>query len=102
MKLPSEFLMELMEKNSIKGMMIFLSEEPDGDVTVSHATKDVHEINITQGLAALLLERQMTRKDSNWKTVIKNSLETIIASCEMINDLASSAEEDENQGWTKI
>ncbi len=88
MEQPSAYLLDLLKKNNINGCMILLQEDESGDVKISHASDNIHEINVTQSLAAIIMQRE-DGKEGNWAGVIRNSADTILRAAEMIKDLAT-------------
>lgn len=82
----SAFLLDLLQRNNIPGCLILLREEENGDLAISHAEDNIHEINITQCLATIILEKNR-EKDNRFSTIIMNSAHSIATACEMIKDL---------------
>lgn len=95
---PSAFLLDLIEKNNIPGCMILLREEENGDVHISHAENNIHEINIIQSLAAIIAEKNSSKlRTSNLSKCIQHAAETIMCVCQTIKDLTEEEEDGKKE-----
>ncbi len=76
--------------------MVLIRQAENGDLFISHAEDNIHEINIIAGLATIILTKKQEGEnpESEWNQAIQHSAQAIISVCNLIKDIAAEEERE--------